>query len=627
MDQKKKITGGSFKAMDLIYPIRKAILKKGYNNPTPIQRKSIPLLLQGKDVLAMARTGSGKTAAFTIPLVQRLKCHTAVVGVRGLIFSPNRELSLQTLKFVKEMSALTDPGLKICSIVGGESMEDQFGAIAANPDIIVATPGRFMHLVVEMNLDLKMVEYVVFDEADRLFELGFSEQLGEILDRLPKNRQTCLFSATLPKKLVQFASAGLRDPVLVKVDKESSLSSELTMHFLETKSDYKPSVLIHLLSQVIPKDESTIIFASTKHHVEYLKELCDTLGYNVCCIYGSMDQEARKQSLEQFQKKIKSIMIVTDVAARGLDVPLLDNVINYDFPAVSKLFVHRCGRVARAGRTGTAYSIVTSEEMPYLIDLQIFLGKTLSLSENSPDNIYVASVPQSVLDQQFEFLNSKEKECVNLASLKKVTKNAYRMYCKTKPTASPESYRRAKELYQEGFKIHTLFPEDQATDILAALRTFKPKNSALNMDRKGNFVRNITPFAAKENKFRSSVFLDYKSNSESSVTGSFVEEATKSLFDVGTDDIDQMKKAKEKVKWDKRKKKFVHVVAENIKMITTESGRKIKASYKSTAFEDWTKKTHIALPAAGETELEMSEIPTKGKRFRSSTKQKRKRVK
>jgi ATP-dependent RNA helicase DDX54/DBP10 len=203
----------------------KAISRKGFSVPTPIQRKTIPLVLDGQDVVGMARTGSGKTAAFVIPMIEKLKAHSARVGARALILSPSRELALQTLKVVKEFGRGTD--LKCVLLVGGDSLEEQFGFMAANPDIVIATPGRFLHLKGEMSLDLSSIKYVVFDEADRLFEMGFAAQLTEILHALPTSRQTLLFSATLPKSLVEFARAGLQEPSLVRLDAESKVSPDL----------------------------------------------------------------------------------------------------------------------------------------------------------------------------------------------------------------------------------------------------------------------------------------------------------------------------------------------------------------------------------------------------------------
>ena len=241
--------GGGFQAMGLNANLLKAITRKGFSVPTPIQRKAIPLVLDGQDVVGMARTGSGKTAAFVVPMVEKLKSHSAKVGARALILSPSRELALQTLKVVKELGRGTD--LKCVLLVGGDSLEEQFSFMSANPDIVIATPGRFLHLKVEMGLDLSSVRYVVFDEADRLFEMGFAPQLTEILCALPQSRQTLLFSATLPKSLVEFARAGLQEPNLVRLDAESKISPDLQSAFFTMKSAEKEGALLYVFSDTI----------------------------------------------------------------------------------------------------------------------------------------------------------------------------------------------------------------------------------------------------------------------------------------------------------------------------------------------------------------------------------------
>uniref|UniRef100_A0A1B6CZ60 RNA helicase n=1 Tax=Clastoptera arizonana TaxID=38151 RepID=A0A1B6CZ60_9HEMI len=397
-DSKKK---GGFYSLGLSFEVLKGVQKRGYKTPTPIQRKTIPLILEGKDVVAMARTGSGKTACFLIPLFEKLKNPVmGKAGIRGLVLSPTRELALQTLKFVKELGKFT--GLKAAVVLGGDSMETQFSAIHNNPDIIVATPGRFLHICVEMELKLNKIEYVVFDEADRLFEMGFGEQLHEIVHRLPENRQTLLFSATLPKVLVEFARAGLNDPVLLRLDVESKLPDTLDLSLISCRSDEKPAALLCLLKQLIKKDSLTLIFAATKHHVEYLHFLLNRSGIENTYIYSDLAPSARKINAAKFQNGKVRVLLVTDVAARGIDIPHLDYVINYNFPAKAKLFVHRVGRCARAGRSGTAFSLISNDEFCYLIDLHLFLGRPLSIVSNDgsgpPDAL--GRIPQSILEDE-----------------------------------------------------------------------------------------------------------------------------------------------------------------------------------------------------------------------------------
>ncbi|KAI8818385.1 P-loop containing nucleoside triphosphate hydrolase protein [Fimicolochytrium jonesii] len=504
-NRKGKKSGG-FQSMGLSYPVYKAIGHKGYKVPTPVQRRAIPVIMEGRDVVAMARTGSGKTAAFIIPLLEKLKSHSAKVGARGLILSPSRELALQTLKFVKDLGKHTD--LRSCVLVGGDNMDDQFSAIASNPDILIATPGRLMHLIIEMNLDLKTIEYIVFDEADRLFEMGFAEQLREILFRLPEARQTLLFSATLPKLLVDFAKAGLTDPALIRLDVDTKISKDLQMYFLSVKQEDKEAALLSLFRTTISKeDEMTVIFVATKHHVEYMQELLTAAGVPNTYIYGALDQAARKIHLARFRAGKVKTLIVTDVAARGIDVPLLDNVINYDFPASNKVFVHRVGRAARAGRSGKAYSLVASDEVPFLFDLQLFTGRPLVFATSytkadaggvsvvrEPDytsEFVYGLMPPSTLALEIETVVSTVKGNVNLENLQQGVKNAYKMYHKSRPLASKDSYAKAKEISDVHLGIHPLLAattnaaEHAQAEMIASISRFRPSETVFETTKKG----------------------------------------------------------------------------------------------------------------------------------------------
>ncbi|XP_076255680.1 ATP-dependent RNA helicase DDX54 isoform X2 [Rhynchophorus ferrugineus] len=445
---------GGFQSMNLTYNILKGITKRGYKQPTPIQRKTIPLLLEGRDVVAMARTGSGKTAAFLIPMFEKLKSRQAKAGARALILSPTRELALQTLKFIKELGKFAD--LKAAVILGGDSMEDQFSAIHGNPDIIVATPGRFLHVCIEMELKLNNIEYVVFDEADRLFEMGLSEQLTEIVNRLPDSRQTLLFSATLPKVLVEFAKAGLSDPILLRLDVESKLPEQLKLQFFMVRPEEKLSALLVLLKSVIDPKQQTIVFASTKHHVEYLHMVLDKLSITNTYIYSNLDPSARKINAAKFSAGKVKVLVVTDVAARGLDIPQLDNVINYNFPAKAKLFVHRVGRCARAGRSGTAFSLVAPDEQAYLLDLHLFLGRPLSLCTQNHDG-NIGRISQDLLEDQLSSVLTLHDNNLDLVSMQKVTENAYKQYIRSRPAASADSNRRIKDLPMDLCTLHSVF--------------------------------------------------------------------------------------------------------------------------------------------------------------------------
>ncbi|KAG5041860.1 hypothetical protein GLYMA_03G001200v4 [Glycine max] len=500
----KNAKSGGFESLGLNPNVFKGIKRKGYKVPTPIQRKTMPLILSGSDVVAMARTGSGKTAAFLVPMLHRLNQHIPQSGVRALILSPTRDLALQTLKFTKELGHFTD--LRVSLLVGGDSMEIQFEELAQSPDIIIATPGRLMHHLSEVDdMSLRSVEYVVFDEADCLFGMGFAEQLHQILAQLGENRQTLLFSATLPSALAEFAKAGLRDPQLVRLDLETRISPDLKLAFFTLRQEEKYSALLYLVREHIGSDQQTLIFVSTKHHVEFLNVLFREEGIEPSVCYGDMDQDARKIHVSRFRARKTMLLIVTDVAARGIDIPLLDNVINWDFPPKPKIFVHRVGRAARAGRTGTAYSFVTPEDMAYLLDLHLFLSKpikpapteeeflqdmdgVMSRCEQAMANretIY-GRFPQKVIDLVSDRVREIIDTSAELELLQRTCKNAFRLYSKTKPLPAKESIRRVKDLPHEG--LHPMFMNVLETGELTALafsehlKKFRPKQTILEAE-------------------------------------------------------------------------------------------------------------------------------------------------
>ncbi|KAG9286488.1 hypothetical protein G9A89_014654 [Geosiphon pyriformis] len=731
VNRKKKKSGG-FQTMGLSYPVYKAIFHKGYKVPTPIQRKTIPLIIDGSDVVGMARTGSGKTAAFLIPMFEKLKTHSAKFGARAIILSPSRELALQTQKVCKELGKYTD--LRSCILVGGDSLDEQFAMIASNPDILIATPGRLLHLIVEMELELLTVEYVVFDEADRLFEMGFSVQLHEILHRLPASRQTLLFSATLPKTLADFAKAGLQDPTLIRLDVDSKISQDLEMAFFTVKQTEKEAGLLFILSEVIkvplsknapsssgstegkPKDKKknqtlnqmlphqTIIFVSTKHHVEYIGNLLSEAGYQTSYIYGSLDQSARQIQINNFREGQTNILIVTDVAARGIDIPILENVINYDFVDSSKIFVHRVGRTARAGRPGWAYSLLTSEELPYLLDLQLFLGRPLKIQYDpaSPPNyssdIVVGRFPQDSIDSNLEWVKSKLYEGSNLQILQNVAKNGYKLYSKSRTSAAPESYTRAKkELAGEiSGNVHPLFAkhvdcrEKDRLNFINSISNFRPNETIFEIGNRGNkkaseagqimkkrrerkaiaayksdgkrpnqnsstlshqlndLSKNALDFMLDDNIIdsMSSVTRKRKDESESkakkrrkenyrddehyiphyqtdantekgySMTqgSSFAQQAQKAILDPKGDERSTILSKKNTLRWDARKKNFVRGLgtgSDNKKLIKSESGAKLPATYKSGRFKDWQHQNKLEIPRTGERENGTTQVINK----------------
>ncbi|ELQ41079.1 ATP-dependent RNA helicase DBP10 [Pyricularia oryzae Y34] len=487
---------GGFQAMGLNPSLLQAITRKGFAVPTPIQRKSIPLILDRRDVVGMARTGSGKTAAFVIPMIERLRAHSARVGARALIMSPSRELALQTLKVVKEFGKGTD--LKTVLLVGGDSLEDQFGFMTTNPDIIIATPGRFLHLKVEMSLDLSSIKYVVFDEADRLFEMGFATQLTEILHSLPPSRQTLLFSATLPRSLVEFARAGLQDPSL-DVIKMPTGTPEGFKEDKDEGSKKRKRGPDRPNAKEKPTEHSTIIFTATKFHVEYLTSILVQAGYAVSHAYGALDQTARKIQVEDFRRGKTNILVVTDVAARGIDIPVLANVINYDFCDQPKVFVHRVGRTARAGQKGWSYSLVSDIDAPYLLDLQLFLGRRLvvgqdtSAGANFASDVVLGALQRNSIETNVEWVEKVVQESHDIALMRSVVVKAQKQYLRTRVSASSQSAKRARELTASRawsqphliFGINTDDTEALRVEMLAKISGFKPQETVFEIGHGG----------------------------------------------------------------------------------------------------------------------------------------------
>lgn len=625
----RKKGAGSFPTMGLLPSLLKAIQRKGFRLPTPIQRKCIPSLLDGRDVVGMARTGSGKTAAFLLPLLQSLRTHSLKVGIRGLILSPSRELALQTFAVLKELAKFTD--LRVIVLVGGEGVEEQFAQLATNPDIVVATPGRLMHLCVETKLSLREVSFVVWDEADRLMEdTTMAQQIKEINARLPETRQTALFSATLPKALAEFAQAGLRNPLLVRLDVDTKLSPDLKMSFFHVQSETKDALLLLLLQRVLAcktskegKGQLTVIFVATKHHVEYLQELLSE-AYHLPCtyIYGALDQTARKIALEQFRSGHKQILIVTDVAARGIDIPLLDNVINYDFPPTPKLFLHRVGRVARAGRSGNAFSLISQGEASYLFDLQLFLGARVvsaaaasvevSEAEMAKERLILGTAPQTLIDEEQELLTNKHRYSGPLDALKGVMTNAYKLYRKTRPPPSPESHRRGKAFLDANPRlgVHPIFTNlmdkgaTQQLEMVQAIHQYRPKKTHLSLG--ATPVKRKAPetedSSSKVSSNRDeSHYISYTKEvvhgdeSGYSLTKSFAEQARLAVFDLAGTNND-----------DPRGRKSRKGGSDRNKLIKTELGTRVPASFRSDVYDKWRTKTHLDIQQPGEMESEVA---------------------
>jgi ATP-dependent RNA helicase RhlE len=369
----------TFQELDIIEPILKALQEKGYTNPTPIQQDAIPMALKKHDILGLAQTGTGKTAAFSIPIIQQLyqnKVHGRKREIRALLITPTRELAIQINDCIKDYTKYT--GLRHCVIYGGVKQKAQTDELNKGIDILVATPGRLLDLMNQKFINLDFITHFVLDEADRMLDMGFIHDIKRILPKLPKNKQTLFFSATMPPAIAELSRSILKNPVKVEVAPVSSVVDviEQSVYFVE-KQD-KKDLLIDLLKK--DKRQSVLVFSRTKHGADKIARILCKAGIGSEAIHGNKSQNARQRALTNFKSHKTRVLIATDIAARGIDVNQLELVINYDLPDVPETYVHRIGRTGRAGHSGTAFTFCAQDERALLKDIQKLTGKVLPVA-------------------------------------------------------------------------------------------------------------------------------------------------------------------------------------------------------------------------------------------------------
>lgn len=374
----------TFNDLDIIEPILKALNDKGYKTPTLIQEKAIPMVLQHKDLLGLAQTGTGKTAAFAIPIIQHIYNKPKAVSrkppIKALILTPTRELALQIDECIEEYSTYT--GVSHCVIFGGVKQNTQVSALKNGVDILTATPGRLLDLMNQGFVHLNDISFFVLDEADRMLDMGFIHDIKRILPKLPEKKQTLLFSATMPQAIATLSGTILKNPVRVEVTPTSSVVDTVTQLLYYVEKTDKKDLLIELLSK--DKKQSTLIFSRTKHGADKIAHLLCKAGIGSEAIHGNKSQTARQRALSNFKSNRTRVLIATDIAARGIDIDKLEMVINYDLPEVAETYVHRIGRTGRAGNTGVALSFCAEEEKSYLKDIQRLTGKKLEVANSQP---------------------------------------------------------------------------------------------------------------------------------------------------------------------------------------------------------------------------------------------------
>lgn len=366
----------TFKDLQLVSPLLKAIEEAKYLNPTPIQAQAIPFILNKKDIIGCAQTGTGKTASYVLPILQHLHNQEKRSNqIQALIIAPTRELALQISDNITLYAKYL--ALKHVTLLGGESVNKQINRLKVKPQILVATPGRLLDFLQQKVVDLKEVKHLVLDEADQMLDMGFIKDIQRILKYVPKVKQTLLFSATMPDEIKKFAFTIQNSPEEVMIHKVSSTATTVEQKvYMATKDEKRP--LLENIFSTTP-DYKCIVFVRTKYGADKLVKQLSKTGFQAVAIHGNKSQNARVNALQAFKNETVKILIATDIAARGLDIDQLPLVINYDLPQVAETYVHRIGRTGRAGKSGKAISFCSPEEKKDLVSIQKLIGQKLQV--------------------------------------------------------------------------------------------------------------------------------------------------------------------------------------------------------------------------------------------------------
>jgi ATP-dependent RNA helicase RhlE len=374
----------TFINLGIIEPILRALTAEGYQTPTPIQEQAIPILLRGKDLLGCAQTGTGKTAAFAIPILQHLymerQQNNHMRKIRALVVTPTRELALQIGESFSVYGQFT--GIRNTVIFGGVKQGAQVTALEAGVDVLVATPGRLLDLMDQGYISLDHVGWSVLDEADRMLDMGFIHDIKKIIARLPQKRQSLFFSATMPPEIVELSRKILGNPEKVTIQPEQTTAEKVAQSVYMVAKSRKPALLVHLLRQ--NPGMAVLVFTRTKHGADKVVRLLKKDGIEAAAIHGNKSQGARQLALGNFKSGRSGVLVATDIAARGIDIEELPLVINYDLPNIPETYVHRIGRTARAGMEGQAISFCDAEELPWLKDIQKLIRQTVPVVEDHP---------------------------------------------------------------------------------------------------------------------------------------------------------------------------------------------------------------------------------------------------
>jgi len=371
----------SFQSLNLIEPILRSLKQEGYHTPTPIQQQSIPIILQGTDLLGCAQTGTGKTAAFTIPILQLLlesKTFGKKRKIRSLVVTPTRELAIQINDSIQAYGRFT--GLVSTVVFGGVNQNPQADAIRRGVDILVDPPGRLLDLIDQGIISLHDIEYFVLDEADRMLDMGFIHDVKRIIALLPKKRQSLFFSATMPPEIIKLSNTILNNPVKVEITPSATTVEIIRLFVYFVDKGNKPALLLEVLED--KNNKAGLFFTRTKHGADKVVKVLEKNKIKAEAIHGNKSQNARQRALSNFKEQTTRVLVATDIAARGIDIEEMEWVINYELPEVAETYVHRIGRTGRAGAKGTAYSFCDAEEKPLLRDIEKLIGKKIPVNDN-----------------------------------------------------------------------------------------------------------------------------------------------------------------------------------------------------------------------------------------------------
>ncbi len=396
----------SFEKLNLIKPLLTALTSEGYTIPTPIQVQAIPVILERKDLIGCAQTGTGKTAAFAIPILQILSAekhsHHQRRIIKSLILTPTRELAVQIGESFDAYGK--HAGLKKAVVFGGVSQRAQTMKLREGVDILIATPGRLLDLINQRYIKLDNIKIFVLDEADRMLDMGFINDVKKIIEKLPEKRQSLLFSATMPTEIIKLANTILTHPVMIEVSPESKTVESVKQGVYFVQKTDKKKLLVHILkSENIP---SALIFTRTKRGADIITKLLNDAHIHADSIHGNKSQQARQRALSNFKSNKTKVLVATDIAARGIDIDRLSHVFNYDIPEFAEAYVHRIGRTARAGLGGTALSFCDPEEISYLSAINRLIKQPISVIDDHPFKLVDIKVGENPADQN-KFVRKK----------------------------------------------------------------------------------------------------------------------------------------------------------------------------------------------------------------------------